>query len=66
MPIVIKSQRELEAMQRGGQIVATVLEAIRERLRPGQTTAEIDQIAEKTVTDLGARASFKGDRKSVV
>ena len=60
MPIVIKSQRELEAMQRGGQIVATVLEAIRERLRPGQTTAEIDQIAEQTVTSLGARASFKG------
>jgi methionyl aminopeptidase len=60
VPIVIKSQRELEAMQRGGQIVATVLEAIRERLRPGQTTAEIDEIAEQTVTSLGARASFKG------
>jgi methionyl aminopeptidase len=60
MPIVIKSQRELELMQQGGRIVATVLGAIREKLRPGQTTAEIDQIAEQTVTRLGARASFKG------
>ena len=60
MPIVIKSQRELELMRQGGRIVATVLGAIREKLRPGQTTAEIDQIAEQTVTRLGARASFKG------
>ena len=60
MPIVIKSQRELELMQQGGRIVATVLGAIKEKLRPGQTTAEIDQIAERTVTSLGARASFKG------
>jgi methionyl aminopeptidase len=60
VPIVIKSQRELELMQQGGRIVATVLGAIREKLRPGQNTAEIDQIAEQTVTRLGARASFKG------
>jgi len=60
VPIVIKSQRELELMQQGGRIVATVLGAIRDKLRPGQTTAEIDQIAEQTVSSLGARASFKG------
>jgi methionyl aminopeptidase len=60
VPIVIKSQRELELMRQGGWIVATVLGAIREKLRPGQTTAEIDQIAEQTVGRLGARASFKG------
>jgi methionyl aminopeptidase len=60
MPIVIKSQRELELMQQGGRIVATVLDAIREKLRPGQTTREIDQIAEQTVARLGATASFKG------
>jgi methionyl aminopeptidase len=60
VPIVLKSQRELELMQQGGRIVATVLGAIREKLRPGQTTAEIDQIAEQTVVSLGARASFKG------
>jgi len=60
VPIVLKSQRELELMQQGGRIVATVLAAIREKLRPGQTTEEIDQIAEQTVTRLGATASFKG------
>jgi methionyl aminopeptidase len=47
-------------MREGGRIVATVLAAIREKLRPGQTTEEIDQIAERTVGQLGATASFKG------
>ena len=60
MPIVIKSERELELMRAGGRIVASVLGEIREKLRPGQTTEEIDQIAEQTVAKLGARASFKG------
>src|SRR2546428_365276 len=47
-------------MQRGGYIVATTLDAIRDALRPGQSTQDIDRIAEETVTKLGATASFKG------
>lgn len=60
MAIVLKSEREIEIMRRGGEIVSEVLAAIKERLRPGQTTKEIDEIAEATVTKLGATASFKG------
>src|SRR5947208_14843102 len=47
-------------MRRGGEIVSEVLAAIKEQLRPGQTTQEIDEIAETTVNKLGATASFKG------
>jgi methionyl aminopeptidase len=60
MPIVLKSERELAIMRRGGEIVGEVLAAIREKLRPGQTTKEIDDLAESTVTKLDATASFKG------
>src|SRR5919112_249181 len=60
MPIVLKSPRELEVMRRAGAIVATVLCEIEETLRPGQTTGEVDAIAERTVGKLGAKASFKG------
>src|SRR5207237_8629869 len=47
-------------MRRGGEIVAEVLGAIKDKLQPGQTTQNIDDIAESTVTKLGAVASFKG------
>lgn len=60
MPIVLKSPRELATMKRAGEIVAEVLATIRETLRPGISTHEIDEIAESTVTKLGATASFKG------
>jgi methionyl aminopeptidase len=60
MPIVLKSSREVEVMRRAGAIVATVLGEIEEYLRPGQTTGDVDAIAERTVGKLGAKASFKG------
>lgn len=60
MAIVLKQAAELAIMRRGGQIVAEVLATIRDRLRPGQTTKEIDEIAEATVTKLDAVAAFKG------
>src|SRR4029079_517185 len=47
-------------MREGGRIVGVVLGEIREKLRPGQTTKEIDDIAETTVGKLGATGSFKG------
>jgi len=60
VPIVLKSERELATMQRAGRVVATVLAEIEEKLAAGQTTKQIDEIAERTVARLGARASFKG------
>jgi methionyl aminopeptidase len=60
VPIVLKSTRELETMQRAGRVVATVLAEIEAKLAPGQTTKQVDEIAEHTVARLGARASFKG------
>lgn len=47
-------------MRRGGEIVGEVLAEIRDRLRPGMSTQDVDDIAESTVTRLGATASFKG------
>lgn len=58
--IVIKSEREIALMRRAGQIVARVLEAIRERVRPGITTGELDELAERIIRAEGAIPSFKG------
>lgn len=58
--IVIKSEREIALMRRAGQIVAKVLEAVRERVRPGITTGELDELAERIIRVEGAIPSFKG------
>jgi methionyl aminopeptidase len=57
-----KSQDEIKVMRRAGAVVARTLEALRDALRPGITTGELDLIAEKVIRDGGASPSFKGYR----
>ncbi len=60
MSIILKSEREIELMRLAGQIVAAVLERLKSEVRPGITTEELDGIAVREVTRLGATPSFKG------
>src|ERR1051326_6437568 len=59
--ITLKSQREIEIMARAGKIVAATLELVRRTVRPGVTTSELDEVAEKFIrSHPGATPSFKG------
>ena len=58
--IHIKSAPEIEKMRRSGKIVATVLKEITSLVKPGMTTAELDEYAETRIRELGATPSFKG------
>ncbi len=49
-------------MREAGRIVARVLAALRERIRPGVTTIELDALAEDIIVTSGAVPSFKGYR----
>jgi len=60
MAIVLKEKHELELMRRANQIVTIVLEAMRDVVAPGVTTAELDQLAEKIIRQHKAVPSFKG------
>ena len=60
--ITIKSEHELQLMRRAGQIVAQVLEGLRERAKPGVTTAALDKWAEEYIRRQGGIPSFKGYR----
>jgi len=56
--ITRKSPAELELMARAGAIVARANTAVREALRPGMTTADLDRIAEDVIVGEGAVPSF--------
>lgn len=62
MGVTIKTAEELRLMRQAGRIVALVLETLREKARPGITTAELDAIAERIIRRHGAVPSFKGYR----
>ena len=58
--IVIKTNKEIEYMQESGRIVAFAHEAIKNAIKPGITTGELDVIAETIIRENGAIPSFKG------
>ncbi len=62
MSIVIKSDQEIATMRQAGRIVATVLEVLKSKVRPGMKTEELDIIAAGELERLGAKSSFKGYR----
>lgn len=50
MPIIIKTRREVEMMRRAGQVGCEVLAAMREAVRPGITTFELNEIARELLS----------------
>lgn len=58
--ISIKSKSEIEVMKKSGEILAAAHEKLRDAVRPGVTTAELDRIAEEFIRKNGAVPSFKG------
>jgi methionyl aminopeptidase len=59
--ITLKSSREIEIMARAGRIVAGTLALMREIVRPGMTTEDLDAAAEEFIRGHeGAVPSFKG------
>jgi methionyl aminopeptidase len=60
--IELKSKREIEIMKENGKILADTLRFLGSKIRPGMTTLELDQLAEKFIRDHKAVPAFKGYR----
>lgn len=60
--IILKSLQEIEKIRKACLIVADVLERIRGMVRPGVTTQELDEFAERFIIAAGAKPAFKGYR----
>ena len=59
---VIKSSDEVAVMRQAGRVVATVLQRLKEEVRPGIKTHQLDSVAVSELKKSGAKASFKGYR----
>ena len=60
--IIRKSPAEIETMARAGGVVADTLALVGEHVRPGVTTAELDELADEFIRSQGGTSSFKGYR----
>jgi methionyl aminopeptidase len=58
--IAIRSEREIDILREANQIVAKVHTALVKLIRPGVTTAELDEAAETIIRESGAKPAFKG------
>lgn len=58
--MVLKSPAEIAIMHEANLIIRRIFDQLRERIRPGMTTAEIDAYAEERVLAAGATPAFKG------
>ena len=60
--IVCKSQAELEKMHRAGLVIWEVLNDLRTMARPGVSTKDLDEYAERRTAELKVRPAFKNYR----
>lgn len=58
--IIIKTKQEIEKMQTAADLLIKVHRALREEVKPGVTTLELDQFVEKFITDRGGYPEQKG------
>ncbi len=58
--IVLKSQTELKKMRRAGRMVAEVLMLLRDKIKPGITSLELDTIAYNQCRKWNVKPAFKG------
>jgi methionyl aminopeptidase len=60
--IELKSVREIGLMRTGGHLLAEVMDRLRETVKPGLSTLEIDEDVESFIRARGATPAFKGYR----
>jgi methionyl aminopeptidase len=58
--IFLKSPEEIEKINTSGKLVAEILQEIRNRIKPGVTTQELDTLAARLSLKKKAKPAFKG------
>ena len=58
--IIIKTEKEIEIMRKGGKILASVLKKLTDEVRIGITSEYLEKVACDLIKKAGGRPSFKG------
>jgi methionyl aminopeptidase len=58
-PILIKNKSEIETMRTAGKVNALVLKTVREMIRPGIATQDLDDVAYEIIQENGGKPAFK-------
>ena len=61
--IILKTERDLDAMRPACVVATTVLDEVAGSIRPGLTTKQIDEFAGDVIRKHGAKSAFLGYRK---
>ena len=60
--VFLRGKEEIDAIRAAARLVAQTLAMLAQEVRPGVTTASLDQLAETFIREHGARPAFKGYR----
>jgi methionyl aminopeptidase len=55
--VSIQNERDLQGIRRAGRVVAAALAAMRAAVRPGATTADLDEVGARVLARSGARSA---------
>lgn len=61
---LIKKPKEIEILRAGGKILAAVVAAVAQAVKPGMTTADLNELAERLIAEYAGEPSFKGYKTS--
>jgi len=63
--ILLKKDNEIKTLREGGKILAAVLKQVAAFVKPGVTTAELEELACRLISEAGGRPAFKGYQTSI-
>lgn len=58
MAVTVKSQHEIELMREAGRLLALMHEELHKEIKPGITTARINELADTIIRDFGCTPNF--------
>ena len=58
--IILKASSEIEKMKKAGKITGDTLKLLQDKVKPGMSTLELNNIAERYIRSQGAVPSFLG------
>ena len=61
--VYLRGREEIEAIRQAARLVGKTLRMLEGEVKPGVTTAHLDQLAEAFIRDHGGRPAFKGYRE---